>query len=62
LFDLAQDIGAPTTLAAVGMKEADLDRVADLAVARPYPNPAPLERNLVRALLETAYHSRRSAP
>jgi len=62
LFDLAQSIGAPTTLKALGMKEADLDRAADLAVTKPYSNPAPVERDRVRALLENAYHGRRPTP
>jgi maleylacetate reductase len=59
LFDLAQRHGAPTSLQAIGMREADLDRAADLAVQNQYPNPRPLERGLVRELLQRAYDGTR---
>lgn len=52
---LARRLGAPTSLRDIGMPEAGLDRVADLAVASPYPNPRPLERSALRALLQRAY-------
>lgn len=55
LFDLARRYGAPASLAAIGMLEADLDRAADIAVKSPYPNPRPLDRSLVRELLQRAY-------
>jgi hypothetical protein len=32
-----------------------LDRAADLAAGAPYPNPRPLERAALRALLQRAY-------
>jgi maleylacetate reductase len=59
LFDLALRLAAPTSLKALGMKEADLDKAADIAVANPYPNPQPLTRDGIRKLLENAYHGRR---
>ncbi|WP_353148322.1 maleylacetate reductase [Pollutimonas bauzanensis] len=59
LFDLAQRLGAPTTLKALGMKEEDLDRVADIALANPYWNPRPIERQPLRQLLQDAYEGRR---
>jgi alcohol dehydrogenase class IV len=59
LFDLATSISAPTSLAALGMAEADLDRAADLAVQNQYPNPRPLERGAIRKLLQDAYDGRR---
>ncbi len=59
LYDLAKKLGAPTTLAAIGMPESGLDRAADLAVAKPYPNPAAVTREGVRALLDAAFHGRR---
>jgi len=40
------------------MPESGLDQVADLAVANPYPNPAPLERAAIRRLLDNAWHGR----
>jgi alcohol dehydrogenase class IV len=55
LHTLAQRLGAPTALREIGMPEAGLDRAADLAAASPYPNPRPLERAALRALLQRAY-------
>jgi alcohol dehydrogenase class IV len=52
---LAAGQGAPVTLAAIGMPVSGLDRAADLAVAAPYPNPRPLERGALRALLQRAF-------
>lgn len=59
LFDLAQSLGAPTALKDIGMLEGDLDKAADLATAKPYPNPAPVTRESIRALLDDAFHGRR---
>ena len=47
--------GAPTSLAALGMPADGLDRAADLAAQTPYPNPRPLERAALRALLQRAF-------
>jgi len=52
---LARALGAPTSLREIGMPEEGLERVADLAVSRPYPNPRPLERAPLRALLQHAW-------
>jgi len=52
---LARRFGAPTTLAAIGMPADGLDRAADLAAATPYPNPRPLDRAALRALLQRAF-------
>ncbi|CAB3763506.1 Maleylacetate reductase [Burkholderia sp. MSh2] len=52
---LARDNGAPVSLKAIGMQEADLDRAADLAAANPYWNPRPIERDGLRALLQDAF-------
>jgi len=59
LFDLAVRLDAPTSLKALGMRESDLDRVTDAALAAPYPNPRPLHRDGIRVLLEAAYHGSR---
>lgn len=56
LFDLAERLGAPTALKSLGLKEADLDKAAALAVATPYPNPRPLTEPAIRALLDDAFH------
>ena len=54
LYHLAASMGAPTSLASLGMKEADLDKAADLAVQNPYYNPRPVTREGVYALLQDA--------
>ena len=56
LQQLARAHGAPTSLAALGLPESALDRAADLAVLTPYPNPRPLQRTALRALLQRAYN------
>ena len=48
-------LGLPTTLSALGMPAHAIDRVADLAVSKPYPNPRPLERGPLRDLLAHAW-------
>ena len=55
LQQLARRHGAPTSLAAIGMPADGLDRAAELAVGTPYPNPRPLDRTALRALLQRAY-------
>ena len=55
LFDLAQRLGVPVALKDIGMPADGLDRAADLAVQTPYPNPRPLERAAIRALLQHAF-------
>ncbi len=59
LFDLARSAGAPTALRDIGMPHSGLNRAADLALADPYWNPRPIERNAIRALLDDAWHGRR---
>ena len=58
LFALGRRLGTPTSLAAIGMPADGLDRAADLAAFAPYPNPRPLERGAIRALLDDAFHGR----
>jgi maleylacetate reductase len=59
LYDLASAMGAPTSLAALGLRESDLDRAADLAVQNPYYNPRPITRDAICALLRDAFEGRR---
>lgn len=54
-FDLAARHGAATSLRAIGMRAADLDRAAELAMQARYPNPRPLEREAIRELLQRAW-------
>ncbi len=58
LFKLAKDNGAPTALRELGMIEADIDRVANIAVQNPYWNPRPIVPDALpdlRALLQRAW-------
>jgi alcohol dehydrogenase class IV len=59
LYALAASLGAPTSLAALAMKELDLDEAADIAVQNPYYNPRPITRDGIRALLQDAFEGRR---
>jgi len=59
LFDLAQRLGAPVALKDIGMPAEGLDRATELAVQNQYPNPRPLERVAIRALLQRAYDGTR---
>lgn len=58
LFELGRHLRLPDGLRALGMAESGLDAAADLAVADPYPNPAPLERTRIRRLLQAAWEGR----
>lgn len=62
LFELAARCGAPTSLAAIGMPADGLDRVAELAVTTPYPNPRPLEQAALRSLLQRAFDGQTPQP
>lgn len=62
LYDLGLAVGAPVSLEALGMREADLDRAVELATQNPYYNPRPVDRAGVRALLDDAFHGRRPTP
>jgi maleylacetate reductase len=62
LFDLSRSLGAPTSLAAIGMPADGLDRAADLAAQNQYPNPRPLERAGLRQLLQRAFDGATPAP
>lgn len=55
LYKFAAANGAPTSLRQLGLKEEDIDRAADLAMANSYWNPRPLERMSIGALLRRAF-------
>lgn len=55
LHELAVAIGAPTSLQAIGFRFEDIERAADLAMAKPYWNPRPLERPELLTLLNNAF-------
>jgi len=55
LYDLTCAIEAPRSLRELGMPEEGIDRAADLASRSPYPNPAPIERDAIHALIARAW-------
>ncbi|MBV9561663.1 MAG: maleylacetate reductase, partial [Bradyrhizobium sp.] len=60
LFDLLCASGLPNNLQAVGLRENDLDRVADITIETDDGmNPAPVTWDAVRRLADDAYHGRR---
>ncbi len=59
IYDLEKKLGLPMRLADLGMKEADLERAARIAIEAPYPNPRKVEYAPVLELLRSAYQGRR---
>ena len=54
LYELEKKLGLPMRLAEIGMKEADVERAARIAVQSPYPNPRKVEYEPVLELLRGA--------
>jgi alcohol dehydrogenase class IV len=61
LYDLELKLGLRMKLADLGMREADLERAARIALEAPYPNPAAIEYAQVLQLLQNAFAGRRPA-
>jgi maleylacetate reductase len=59
LWELEQRLSLPLRLADIGMKRADLERAARIAVQAPYPNPRPVEYQGVLELLHNAYEGKK---
>jgi maleylacetate reductase len=59
IYDLEKKLALPMRLADIGMKEADIERAARIAVEAPYPNPRKVEYEPVLQLLRDAYAGRR---
>ncbi len=59
LYDLELRLNLKMKLSDIGMREADLERAAKIALESPYPNPRPVEYAGVLALLRAAYDGRR---
>jgi len=59
LFDLSAKLGAPRSLAEIGMPEDGIARAAELATKNPYWNPRPIEANGIRDLLTRAWSGAR---
>jgi maleylacetate reductase len=51
----ARDLGAPTSLAALGMPRDGIRTVVEQVLAAPYANPGPVTRESLTALLQAAY-------
>lgn len=58
LFDLAKSLGAPTSLKELGMPADGIEHVVSLAIKNAYWNPAPLDADRLRTLLQNAYEGR----
>ncbi len=59
LWDIQRALGIPMRLQDIGLKEADLERAARIAVEAPYPNPRKVEYAPVLELLRNAWQGRR---
>jgi alcohol dehydrogenase class IV len=59
LYDLAEGLGAKMALRDLGMPDQSLDRAVDVALANPYWNPRPLERQALHDLLRAAFEGTR---
>jgi maleylacetate reductase len=59
LQSLAGRLGAPRSLAELGLRQEDIEPAADLVAAGLYANPRPASVDDVRSLLQAAY---RGAP
>jgi maleylacetate reductase len=59
IFDLAQSLGAPTSLKELGMPEQELERCAAIATQNAYSNPRPVDMQSILKLLKDAFEGRR---
>jgi maleylacetate reductase len=55
VFQLAAELGAPTGLRDIGMTEANVAQACEIALANPYWNPRPIERDGLMTLLANAW-------
>ena len=59
VWELARDIGAPTSLGSIGFDASSIDEAAAIVVAGSPTNPRPVELDGVRSLLGAAYEGAR---
>ncbi len=59
LYDLARGWELPHSLKGLDLTVADLPRLVDAALARPYANPREVDRPALERLVSDAYHARR---
>ena len=62
LHELAARLDMPTSLRDLGLKESELDRACEIALANPYWNPRPIEAEPLRALLQRAWEGAEPRP
>lgn len=62
LHRFAVQMGAPTALRDLGLKETDLDRATEIATQNPYWNPRPVEAAPLRDLLQRAWEGAAPQP
>ena len=55
LYDLTGRLGAPRSLRDLGMPAEGIERVVEATMAAPYWNPRPLDGNVLRDVLKTAW-------
>ncbi|CAJ0733699.1 MAG: maleylacetate reductase [Ralstonia sp.] len=55
LHEMSIAAGTPTALSEIGMPEDGVDKAIELALANPYWNPRPLERDALRDLIGRAF-------
>ena len=55
MYDFACDNGATMALRDIGLRAEDVETACDIALQNQYPNPRPLERDGLRALLFAAW-------
>jgi maleylacetate reductase len=61
IWERAKSLDVPTTLRELGLRNEDLPRAADLAMAKRYRNPRPFDRSDVLRILEDAFAGRRAS-
>jgi len=59
LWDLAKRLGAPMSLAAIGMPADGIERAVDVATANPYWNPRVFDRGDIETLIRQAFAGER---
>lgn len=59
VFNLAVQLGAPTALRDIGLKETDLELACKIAMSNPYWNPRPLDEAALMKLLRNAWEGQK---
>ncbi|EIZ78347.1 maleylacetate reductase [Novosphingobium sp. Rr 2-17] len=59
LYDLARAVAAPPALKDLGMPHDGIDKATQIAIANPYWNPRPIEREAIRGLIARAWAGER---